>query len=320
MPDRYLDGLLHFGRFLRGRGLPVTPARMMDLTLAVLECNLGTHVDLFLAARTILVDRMEDLPTYDSAFFDFWKPQYSAAAPEGSPHALPHVGVPSPSDSDAPPISRAQPGEPKSRRFGKPVPTPPIDADPGEGEGAGKLSYSPSESIHQKELGTLSAEEIRQARKLLSELAWTVANRRSRRLVRASHGSRVDWRRTLRTNVRHGGVLLELDHQAPKTVRRPVVAICDVSGSMDKYTRPILHFIHAMTSSRGRTESFVFGTRLTRVTRLLGGRDPDGALIRVSEEVRDWSGGTRIGESLAAFNSRWSRRVLGGGGRRADRQ
>jgi uncharacterized protein with von Willebrand factor type A (vWA) domain len=129
----------------------------------------------------------------------------------------------------------------------------------------------------------------------------------------ARNGDEVDWRGSLRRNVRHGGVLLELDFQRAKTVRRPVVAICDVSGSMDRYTRPILHFIHTMASGFGRTESFVFGTRLTRVTRLLQSRDADQALLRVSGEVKDWSGGTRIGESLRAFNRRWARRVLGRG-------
>jgi uncharacterized protein with von Willebrand factor type A (vWA) domain len=313
MPERYLDGLLVFGRFLRRRGLPVTPARMVDLVQALPECDLTTPDDLFLAGRTLLVDRRDDLAIYDQAFRDFWRPQLAGGAREVSPHALPHTGAPAAEETEAPPITRAEPGEPKSRRFGKPVPSPPMDAEDGEGEGAGKLSYSPVESIHEKELQALTAEEMRRARKLLAEMRWTVASRRSRRLVRSRGGGRVDWRRSLRRNVRHGGVLLELERQRPKTVRRPVVAICDVSGSMDRYTRPILHFVHTMASGFGRTEAFVFGTRLTRVTRLLHGRDADRALMRVSGQVKDWSGGTRIGESLRVFNRRWSRRVLGRG-------
>lgn len=313
MPDRQLDGFLRFGRFLRSRGLPVTPGRMLDLLAVVPECDLRTPDDLHLAGRVLLVDRMEDLPLYDRAFHDFWRPALAAGAREVSPHALPHTGQPAAEETEAPPISRAEPGEPRSRRFAKPVPAPPIDAPEGHGEGAGKLSYSPVESIHEKELPALTAEEIRSARKLLAEMRWTVTSRRSRRRVRSSNGDRVDWRRSLRRNVKHGGVLLELEEQRPKLVRRPVVALCDVSGSMDRYTRPILHFVHTMASGLGRTESFVFGTRLTRVTRLLEGRDPDRALLRVSGEVKDWSGGTRIGESVRAFNRRWSRRVLGRG-------
>lgn len=313
MPERYVDGFLRFGRFLRNRGLPVTPARMLDLVAAIPECDLSTPDDLFLAGRTVLVDRMEDLPVYDAAFRDYWKPSLAGGARDVSPHALPHTGAPAAEETDAPPISKAEPGEPRSRRFGKPVPSPPVDAEEGEGEGAGKLSYSPVESIHDKELQALTVEEIRRAKRLLAEMRWTVTSRRSRRLVRAGSGSRIDWRRSLRHNVRHGGVLLELERQRAKTVRRPVVAICDVSGSMDRYTRPILHFIHTMAWGFGRTESFVFGTRLTRVTRLLAGRDADGALVRVSQEVKDWSGGTRIGESLRIFNRRWARRVLGRG-------
>ena len=285
----------------------------MDLTRALPECDLSSYHDLFLAGRVILVDRMEHLPVYEAAFHDFWHPNTRDGAPEAAPHALPHVGAPAPNESEAPPVTKAEPGEPRSRRFGKPVPAPPIDADPGEGDGAGKLSYSAAETIHERELASLTAEEIRLAKRVMAEMHWTVANRRSRRLVRARAGDRIDWRRSFRRNVRHGGVLLELDHQDPKTILRPIIAICDVSGSMDKYTRPILHFVHSMSTGSRRTESFVFGTRLTRVTRLLGGRNADEALGRVSAEVKDWSGGTRIGESLRSFNRRWSRRVLGRG-------
>lgn len=286
---------------------------MMDLSRALPECDLSTFQDLFLAGRVILVDRMEDLPIYDAAFRDFWQANSRDGAPEAAPHALPHVGAPAPNDSEAPPITKAEPGEPRSRRFGKPVPAPPIDADPGEGDGAGKLSYSAAETIHERELASLTPEEIQLARRVMAEMRWSVASRQSRRLIRDRSGERVDWRRSFRRNVRHGGVLLELDHQDPKTILRPIIAICDVSGSMDKYTRPILHFVHSMSAGSRRTESFVFGTRLTRVTRLLGSRNADEALQRVSSEVKDWSGGTRIGESLRTFNRRWSRRVLGRG-------
>ena len=308
-----INGLIHFGRFLRGRGLPVTPARLMDLCRAIPECDLAAHHDIFLAGRVILVDRRDDLAVYDQAFIDFWRPRQADGAPEAAPHALPQVASSAPQDSEAPPITRAEPGEPRSRRFGRPVPAPPIDAEPGEGDGAGKLSYSATESVHERELASLTPEEIRLARKVMAEMSWNVASRESRRLVRSRDGSTVDWRRSLRRNVKHGGVMLELEHQDPKTVLRPIVALCDVSGSMDRYTRPILHFLHAMSSGSQRTESFVFGTRLTRVTRLIQGRDADRALMRVSAAVTDWSGGTRIGESLLAFNRRWSRRVLGRG-------
>ena len=286
---------------------------MMDLARAIPECDFGSYHDLFLAGRVILVDKMEDLPVYDAAFRDFWRPQTRDGTPEAAPHALPHVGAAAPNESEAPPITKAEPGQPRSRKFGRPVPAPPIDADPGEGDGAGKLSYSAAESIHERELASLTAEEIQHARRVMAEMRWSVANRESRRLVRERNGDHVDWRRSFRRNVRHGGVLLELDRQDTKTILRPIVTICDVSGSMDKYTRPILHFVHSMSAGSRRTESFVFGTRLTRVTRLLGGRNADDGLQRVSAEVKDWSGGTRIGESLRAFNRRWSRRVLGRG-------
>ena len=314
MPEgNHLQGLLTFGRFLRSRGLRVTPARMIDLSRAFAHCDLSSYQDVFLAGRVILVDRMEDLPVYDRAFVDFWRPQTADGAPEAAPHALPHVGSSAPEDSAAPPITKAEPGQPRSRRFGKPVPAPPIDADPGEGEGAGKLSYSPTESIHERQLAALTVDEIRATRKVMAEIRWDVASRESRRLVHSRVGTIVDWRRSFRRNVKHGGVLLELEHQEPKTVLRPIVVLCDVSGSMDKYTRPILHFVHSLAAGSNRFESFVFGTRLTRVTRLVGGRNADQALQRVSFSVTDWSGGTRIGGALREFNRRWSRRVLGRG-------
>ncbi len=187
------------------------------------------------------------------------------------------------------------------------------ESEGGRGEGSGLLSWSEDELLRAKDFGALTPEELRACRRLLAQMHWRMAQRRSRRLVRANKGRYIDWRGSFRRNVGHGGVLLELQGQRNKVVRRPLVVIADVSGSMDRYTRPVLQLVHTMRAGHGRVEAFVFGTRLTRVTRHLRCRDPDAALQVMSESVMDWAGGTRIGDSLKSFNRIWARRVLGRG-------
>ncbi|MGH2408896.1 MAG: vWA domain-containing protein [Chloroflexota bacterium] len=140
-----------------------------------------------------------------------------------------------------------------------------------------------------------------------------MAQRRSRRSRASRRGSTLDLRRSLRLSLRHGGEMVQLAHRRPKMKRRQLVLLCDISGSMERYTRLLLHFSHALESSAQRTEVFVFGTRLTRISRQLRSSDPDVAIQAVTRHVPDWSGGTRIGEVLSTFNHRWARRVLGNG-------
>jgi len=145
---------------------------------------------------------------------------------------------------------------------------------------------------------------------MIAELVWDVGARRTRRWA-AGDGRLLDLRRTLRAGLRHGGELVELQRRSPREKPRPLVLICDISGSMEQYTRMLLHFMHTVFSQRRRVEAFLFATRLTRVTRQLAHRGVDRAVSEVSRTVPDWAGGTRIGDALKTFNYRWSRRVLG---------
>jgi uncharacterized protein len=172
-------------------------------------------------------------------------------------------------------------------------------------------AYSAIEVLRQKDFSGLKPHEIAEVRRLIAELRWRAATRKLRRTRRAAKGPHPDLRRALRENLSHGGELLTLPRRTPRRKARPLVLICDISGSMERYTSLLLRFLHAVRQGRGGVETFVFGTRLTRITRQLRRRDTDAALAEVSSEVVDFGGGTRIGDSLATFNRRWGRRVLG---------
>lgn len=164
-----------------------------------------------------------------------------------------------------------------------------------------------------KDFAQMTAQEIANARILIDRLVMPDDARPTRRFISASSGNRIDLRRTFRSSLRQGGDTISLQFRDRAERQPPVVAICDISGSMADYTRLFLHFLHALTDKRKRVHTFLFGTRLTNVTRSLKSRDPDEALSKCSEQVADWSGGTRIGPSLHKFNREWSRRVLGQG-------
>ena len=171
--------------------------------------------------------------------------------------------------------------------------------------------YSADELLRQKDFEDMTWQESEQVRRLLAQAPWRVAERRTRRL-RPAHGGQVDLRRTARHGIRSTGELIRLLHRQPRMRRRPLVLLCDVSGSMERYSRLLLIFAHAI-ARREDVETFVFSTRLTRITRLLRRRDIDRALREVGRSVHDFSGGTRIGQAIAEFNRRWARRVLGHG-------
>jgi uncharacterized protein with von Willebrand factor type A (vWA) domain len=174
-------------------------------------------------------------------------------------------------------------------------------------------SASDVETLAEKDFEQMTAAELRLARRVIADLAVALAEIRTRRFVAAhgGQGERLDFRRMMRASAGRG-----LDAMLPlfktrRTRRPPLVVLCDISGSMDAYSRLFLHFLYALLSARERVHCFLFGTRLTNITRILRDRDPDAAIAKVSASVSDWSGGTRIGEALATFNRRWARRVLG---------
>ena len=293
-----LHNLLLFGRVLRGLGLDVHSGRMVDVVHALDVVGVRRKRDFRQTLRTMLVHRHRDLVLFDEAFDVFWRP---------------------PKD-DLTTLDLRSIGE--QRRFRQPQPAPPSAGDGAgdDGEGEGGLgervdltrTYSAREVLRQKDFADFTATEIEAARRMMDELQWQLGDRRSRRWV-AGRGPAIDLRRAARRNLRYGGEMLDLPLLKRKQKARSLVLLCDVSGSMERYTRMLLHFIHSIADNWDRVESFLFATRLTRVTDRLSRRGIDDAVTGVARAVPDWAGGTRIGESLRTFNYHWSRRTLGWG-------
>jgi uncharacterized protein with von Willebrand factor type A (vWA) domain len=299
-----LHNLILFGRLLRGLGLDVNPGRMIDLVHALGHIEIGRKPDFYHAARSLLVHRHEDEPLFDQAFEMFWR---------------------KPSEGG---VTLEMGGLQVRPRFRRPLVTPPplrpSDAKPPEdGEGQSPadqppilqvtVTYSDREVLRHKDFADMSGEELDAVKRLMAALVWQLGERRTRRR-KPGKGRLLDLRRTVRKSLRYGGEVLEWARREPKYKPRPLVIVADISGSMERYTRLLLHFIYSLTAGLDQpVEAFVFSTRLTRITRQLHGREVEAALREVGQAVSDWSGGTRIGEALKAFNFDWGRRVLGHG-------
>ena len=297
-----LHNLLLFGRVLRGLGLDVNPGRMMDLVKALGNVQVGRRDDFFFAARSLLVHREEDLPLFDQAFNQFWRPPSSGwltGLMTSSTRRRNRVRV-------VPPPLR----KPENPPDGQEGDNPAKDAPPVLEV---TRTYSASEALRRKDFSQLTTQEYAEIKAMIGTLTWQLGLRRTRRR-RPGSGAQFDFRRTLRRNLKYGGQLLEWSYRERKFKPRPLVVLADVSGSMERYTRLLLHFVYGLTVGLDQpVESFVFGTRLTRITRHLEYEDVEQALREVSGAVQDWAGGTRIGESIKAFNFTWGRRVLGHG-------
>jgi len=295
-----LHNLLLFGRVLRGLGLDVNPGRMMDLVNALGTVQVGQRDDFFYACRSLLVHRQEDLALFDQAFAQFWRPPSSTwltgLMVVGAKQRRRVRVMPAPLKPDAPAEDQTDQND---------ADAPPVIEV--------TRTYSPSEALRRKDFSQLTAEEYNEIKALIANLAWRVDRRRTRRR-QPGGGPQIDFRRTLRRNMKYGGHLLEWAYRERKFKPRPLVVLADVSGSMERYTRLLLHFVYGLSLGLDQpVESFVFGTRLTRITRHLEHEDVEQALREVSGAVVDWAGGTRIGESLKGFNFSWGRRVLGHG-------
>ena len=295
-----LHNLMLFGRVLRGLGLDVHAGSMLDAVHAVELIGMRRKRDFREALRTVLAHRRQDVALFDDAFEVFWR----APKDEWTTMDLRSIL--------------------EQRRYRKPQIGPPPtgsegSSDPGH-EGPHEApdrvdltrTYSAREVLRTKDFAEFSGEEVEQAKTALTELDWDLGIRRTRRWT-SGHGRALDLRRAVRLNMAFGGELVLLPHKERKHKPRPLVLICDVSGSMERYTRMLLHFIHALSGDLRRVESFLFATRLTRITPYLAHRSIDQAVTEVSQAVPDWAGGTRIGDILKAFNFQWARRVLGGG-------
>ncbi len=296
-PD-LLPRLAAFARLLHDAGVEAGPRRLTDATRALAFIELRSHQDFRNALRSVFVSRKEDIPTFEAAFDIFWAPPDPRAAAgvlPGRTRSLPMAPERAKAWADALGLNSSEMNrEQEAREFP-----------------ASSSGYSAEELLRQKDFEEMTWEESEQVRRLLESSPWRVAERRTRRL-RSSRGGHIDLRRSARHAIRSSGELMRLFRRSPRVRRRPLVLICDVSGSMERYSRLLMIFTHAI-ARREDVEAFVFSTRLTRITRQLRYRDLDRALDSVSKGVHDFSGGTRIGDALGDFNRHWARRVLGHG-------
>lgn len=311
-----LHNVLMLGRMLRRAGLPVGPGRQLDLVRALNTINLMRREDVRITIRSLLVSRREDFDKFDRIFDLFWNSLVTLGMRFDNPmevDALDDATTRIP--SEAPAGQEGQPAGPKQEvgRQGRSSMSLNSGQEGDDSEIELVMMYSDSEVLRQKDFERFSADELDEARRLMSEMRWEATRYRSRRRRPAPKGQRLDMRRIVRRNLRYGGEVVDLAYKEPKLKRRPLVLICDISGSMDRYSRLLIQFLYTVHRGAEKVEAFVFGTRLTRITRQLRSRDIDTAIEHVSKIVEDWSGGTRIGESLATFNRRWARRVLGQG-------
>lgn len=299
-----LHNLLLFSRILHELGLEVNPGRMIEIQAAFDHVEIGRKSDFYHTLRTFLVKRKQDLPLFDQAFELFWRKRF------GGDTLL---------DLDS--LLRVQEQKAPERLIVPPQPTlDEIDEELPEGEDDEAqevveltLTYSEQEQLRQKDFADLTPQEFAAIKRMMAELVWELGRRRTRRYV-AGRAGILDVRRSLRQNLRYGSELLKWSYRTPKIKLRPLVILADISGSMQQYTRPLLHFLYGLKHGlQQRVEIFVFATRLSYITRQLRHKDVDEALHDVTTVVQDWSGGTRIGDAVKDFNYHWARRVLRGG-------
>jgi uncharacterized protein with von Willebrand factor type A (vWA) domain len=297
--SRLLDNLLVFGRVLRRAGVDIHRGRLVDVIEAFGHVNLGARDEVYHTCRALLVHRQDQIAIFDRAFDAFWREHR-----EGEARREPR--------SDA---SRASVVEIEEVLAPDEI-NAPVGADEGEGSAAAARSglkiWSDVGGLADKDFAAFTSDEIAAAGAALSRLVWNPGERRTRRWIRG-HGSRIDLRRAIADSVHTGGDVVKLGRRTRRVRPRALVLLCDVSGSMERYSRMLLHFAHAVTRRHRRVEAFLFSTQLTRITRQLRMSRPDDALAAVSRSVTDWSGGTRIGAAVKQFHQQWSRRVLNGG-------
>jgi uncharacterized protein with von Willebrand factor type A (vWA) domain len=300
---RLAENIVYFARALRAAGIPVGPRSVMDALQALQVAGIGTREDFYWTLHAVFVKRHEHSILFEQAFRIFFRKR--AYLERLIATLMPQIQAPA--EQKPPPAAQrvldalfADIGEHFNREKSE------IETDM-------RLTVSDREILEKKDFAQMTAAEIAEARQAIQNLVLPIEEVRTRRLRAARHGRVIDIRRTLRASMKGGAAMIDLKYLGIRTQRPPIVALLDISGSMSQYTRLFLHFLHAVTDARKRVSTFLFGTRLTNVTRALKERDPDEALAACSTSVLDWSGGTRIATSLATFNKLWARRVLGQG-------
>ena len=295
---RAADNIIGFARALRTAGVPVGPGAVIDAVNALQLVDIGNRADVFATLQAIFVKRHEHALIFAQAFDLFFR------AADDWKQMLDSVPLPDQARKKPPPASR---------RVQEAFSQSQITETPQAKAEEIRLSVSDKEILQKKDFAQMTAAEIAEVTRAITDMKLPQAELRTRRYRPDARGLRFDMRRTLRGSLRTGGDIVDIYRLGRIEKPAPIVALLDISGSMSEYTRLFLHFLHAITDARKRVSVFLFGTRLTNVTRSLRARDPDEALARCSSAVEDWAGGTRIATSLHTFNKLWGRRVLGQG-------
>ena len=302
MSGRLAENVLHYARVLRATGIPIGSDKVTDAIRVLPAAGLARRGDWHATLGALFLTRHEQQAIFDAAFERFWRDPGLEERMRAM--LLPKVEGRTPRDAaGGGRLAEALYRAPDAPRPELPVP-PEITVD-------AALTFSASERLRHLDFENMTAAEWAQARRAIARMVLPLPAVRTRRYRAAARGTAVDLRATLRRMARGGGDITSLVRRERRLRPPPLVVLCDVSGSMQRYTRMFLHFLHALTRDRERVTTFVFGTRLTNVTRPLRDRDVDEALAKVGGAVTDWAGGTRIGSCLREFNFRWARRVLG---------
>ncbi|GCE46677.1 hypothetical protein EI42_00195 [Thermosporothrix hazakensis] len=321
--ERLLYRLTEFGRLLWESGISVGPQQLLDLAETLNEIDITSKEDFYYTLKCSLLNKHELEPVFEQMYHYFWfvrdnprrkkeKPgsqvrkqeQAFRLPPSERKRLAEHMNA-SEARRD---MQRAS--QPTQKQRSELSEAKAKDDNLGDPQA---YAYSAIERLRQKDFEHYTWEEIQEAKRLMADMRWNLGMRRTRRKAPARRGSYLDMRRLVRHNLKYGAEMVELTRREIKYKPRPLVIICDISGSMSLYSRLLLHFIHTISNGLQNVEAFVFGTRLTRITHQLKRRDVDEAVRDVSKSVQDWSGGTRIGDALHIFNQRWARRVLGRG-------
>jgi uncharacterized protein with von Willebrand factor type A (vWA) domain len=322
--ERLLYRLTEFGRILWEVGIDVGPRKMLDLAETLDYIDITNKEEFYDTLKCSLLAKHEQEPLFNQMYLYYWYMRDrhdkkgdvtpGAAKRDEKKMRLPpselkrlaeHLNAPSERKD-----LRTEMRESERRRR---VEEHLKDDEDDEADAPQGTAYSAIEMLRKKDFESFTWDEVQEAKKLMSEMRWHLGQRPTRRKRPARRGSYPDMRRIVRRNLKYGAELLELTWREIKYKPRPLVIICDISGSMSLYSRLLLHFIHTISNGLLNVEAFVFGTRLTRITRQLKRRDVDDAVGDVSKNVQDWSGVTRIGDALHFFNQKWSKRVLGRG-------
>ncbi len=303
---KLLANIMHFARALRAAGLPIGPGRVIEAVRAVECTGMGNRGDFYWTLHSVFVNRRDQRELFDQAFHVFWR--NPRILERMMSMLLPQLDIPGAEQGQelSKRVADALRGNQASDAEREIEKEPEITVD-------AVMTYSDRELLQKMDFETMSAAEIAEAKKRIRSMRLPIAEVPTRRHAPDRAGARIDMRATLRATLRAGGGDIPLKRSEPRRRHPPLVILCDISGSMSRYSRMLLHFMHAVTNDRDRVFSFLFGTHLTNVTRHLRQRDVDVALERCGEAAGDWSGGTRIGQSLKDFNRQWARRVLGQG-------